>query len=145
MNINISIESVNKVEAHEIKKIIESFCDTIPRYIESIQDDVHAISVVLEHERGLKHSIKELLMTIQQDLADFASQVDAVTNTIAANVTVVAKSISDLQAQIAAGTITDADVAAALDPVKANLQTVSDSLAAVAAGGTPAVTPVASL
>ena len=81
-------------------------------------------------------------MSIQDDLKTFATQVDEVTNTIASNIAVVAQKITDLQSQIAAGTITDAEVAAALDPVKAHLQTVSDSLAAVASGGAPVVPPV---
>lgn len=81
-------------------------------------------------------------MTIQEDLKAFATQVDTVTNAIGANVTTVAQKITDLQAQIAAGSITPADFSAALDPVKAHLQTVADNLAAVATGGTPVVPPV---
>jgi len=81
-------------------------------------------------------------MGIKEDLAAFATAVDAVTNQIAANVTAVSAKISDLQAQLANGTLSPAELSAALDPVKTHLQTVSDSLAAVAAGGTTEVPPV---
>jgi hypothetical protein len=89
-----------------------------------------------------QQQLKELFMAVKDDLAAFAAQVDAVTNTIGANVSVVAQKISDLQAQISAGTLSPAELSAALNPVKAHLQTVSDSLAAVASGGTVVIPPV---
>jgi len=111
----------------KIKELLLVYCVTIPKYIESIHDEVK--------------SIKELLMTIQEDLKNFATQVDDVTNAIAANVTVVSTKITDLQAQIAAGSITSEELSEALDPVKAHLQTVADNLATVATAGTT-TTPV---
>ncbi len=86
--------------------------------------------------------LETLIMGIKEDLQGFATRVDEVTNLIAANVDAVAALINDLKAQLAAGTLSPADLSAALDPVVTHLTTVSDNLKAVAAGGAPVTPPV---
>lgn len=86
--------------------------------------------------------MEKLVMAIKDDLQAFAVRVDNVTNGIAANVDAVAALINDLKAQLAAGTLSPADLSAALDPVVAHLTTVSDNLKAVAEGGAVVVPPV---
>ena len=86
--------------------------------------------------------LEKIVMGIKEDLAAFAKAVDDTTNLIATNVDAVAALVADLKAQIEAGTLAPGEMAAALDPVVAHLQTVSDSLKAVAEGGAVVVPPV---
>jgi hypothetical protein len=103
-----------------------------------IKEILNRQGLIINNQR----EIKELIMGIKEDLAAFAVQVDEVTNTISTNVSIVSQKITDLQAQVASGGMTQEEVAAALDPVKAHLKTVSENLAAVAANGAPVVPPV---
>jgi hypothetical protein len=96
-------------------------------------DDTKILNKLTELER--------LIMGVKEDLTKFATDVDAITNIISTNVTKVAQVITDLQAALAAGTITPLQMSAALDPVKAHLQTVADALKSVADGGSTVIPP----
>lgn len=127
---------------------------SIPSDLLGVVDDVlfgnrKLLQQILSNQQDLKTSInqlKELVMSARDDVlaavTAFATDIDAVTNTIGTNVQVVAQKIADLQAQIAAGNVTPADISAALDPIKSHLAAQSDALAAVASGGTTNVPPV---
>jgi len=99
---------------------------------------VSMFTEIIENQK----TIMEMIMNVKLAIEAFAANVDAVTNAIAANVDVVRLKIEDLQAQAAAGDMTPEELAAALDPLTAHLQAVSDSLAAVASGGTTVTPPV---
>jgi predicted metal-dependent hydrolase len=91
--------------------------------------------------------LKELLMTTLETLQTYAKKLDDYSNAEAASLDALKTLITNLQAQIAAGTITPEQISAALDPVVAHIGAVSDNMAALAAGGsaaTPLPTPVPS-
>jgi hypothetical protein len=88
-----------------------------------------------------QQKMEVLLMSTISTIKDFAAKVDAITNLIAANIDVIKAKLVDLQAQITTGSISPTELANALDPLTVHLQSASDALAAVAAGGEPVVPP----
>jgi hypothetical protein len=79
--------------------------------------------------------IKELIMTTLETLQTYAKKLDDYSNAEAASLDALKTMITDLQAKIAEGSITPAQISAALDPVVEHIGAVSDNMAALAAGG----------
>jgi DNA repair ATPase RecN len=124
VNLEVSIQSDGPEDSKIFEKILDIFPDRINRQLESIHSDIH--------------KIKELLMAIKEDFAQFVSDVNAKTNEIGASLTEIK---ADIERLIESNATTPPEVVAGMEEVKAKLAALAEASTAIAALDNPVVVP----
>lgn len=119
-----SIQSEGPDDTKIIDKILDLFPARMERQLESIHSDIH--------------KLKEILMGLTEDFAQFVADVNARTNEIG---TALAEIQADIERLIAANTNTPPEVLAEMDSIRQKLATLSATSTAIAALDNPVVPP----